>query len=339
MTAYDLHSPRGNEGGTQPAARERRSASRARKRGSAQTGAEAHPGRWRVAPTPASEPSQLERALHERIKELNCLYGLAQLARHSPDSIDELLERIVDILPPSWQHPDIACARIVFQGKTYKSRGFKVSKWRQMARILLHNEPAGEVAVFYREERPSAYEGPFLREERILLEAVAEHIAAMAKRIYAEQELNETNRQLTVERQALQDANAALRAVLARIEEEKRDVQRHIQSNVDKVLTPILYALAMEVPKAQRRYVELLRDNLEEITSPFISRLSRIGRTLTPTEITICNMIRNGMTSKEIAEMRNVSPATISRHRERIRRKLSLAGSKTNLASYLLTTG
>jgi DNA-binding CsgD family transcriptional regulator/FtsZ-binding cell division protein ZapB len=338
MTAHDLHPRASNEARDQPGERETLAASPTSKRGGAASGTELAPGRWRVAPTVASEPSQLERALHERIKELNCLYGLAQLAGHSPDSIDELLARVVDTLPPSWQYPDIACARIVFQEKTYRSRGFRVSKWRQTARILLHNEPAGEVAVFYREERPPAYEGPFLREERILLEAVAEHIAAMAKRIYAEQELNETNRQLMVERQALQDANAALRAVLARIEEEKRDVQRHIQANVDKVLRPILYALAMEVPKPQRRYVELLRDNLEEIASPFISHLSRVGQALTPTEITICNMIRNGLTSKEIAELRGVSPATISRHRERIRRKLRLAGSKTNLASYLLTT-
>jgi len=193
------------------------------------------------------------------------------------------------------------------------------------------------VAVFYLEERPPVYEGPFLREERVLLEAVAEHIAAMAKRIFAEQELQEINKQLTVERQALQEANAALRAVLSRIEEEKRDIQRHIQANVEKVLMPILYALAMEVPKPQRRYVELLRDNLEEITSPFIGQLSQRHQMLTPTEISICNMIRRGLTSKEIAEVRSVSAATVSRHRERIRHKLGLTGRGVNLASYLQT--
>lgn len=294
-------------------------------------------GRWRVTPLEAAEPSKLERALHERIKELNCLYALAQLDRQSPESLDEVLQRVVNILPPSWQHPEITCARIVFQDQTYKSEGFKVSRWRQAAPIVLYNEPVGEVAVFYLEERPPLYEGPFLREERILLEAVAEHIAAIAKRILAEKDLQETNRQLTVERKALQEANIALRTVLSRIEEEKRDIQRDIQSNVEKVLMPIVYALAMELPKPQRRYVELLRDNLEEITSPFITHLSDQQRSLTPTEIAICNMIRNGLTSKEIAQMRGVSPATINRHRERIRRKLALVGSETNLASYLQT--
>jgi DNA-binding CsgD family transcriptional regulator len=293
------------------------------------------PGRWRVLPIQESEPSKLERALHERVKELNCLYGLAQLARESPESLDEVLRRVVHLLPPSWQYPDITVARITFNGKTFRSAGFKVTKWRQTAQIVLYNEPLGEVAVFYLQQRPPLYEGPFLREERILLEAVAEHVAAMAKRILAEQELQETNRQLRVERQALQEANTALRAVLSRIEEEKHDIQRQVQANVEKILMPMIYALAMEVPKSQRRYVELLRDNLEEVTSPFISQVSQTHRSLTPTEIAICNMIRSSLTSKEIAQMRGVSPATISRHRERIRRKLGITGSATNLASYL----
>ncbi|UCC69736.1 MAG: helix-turn-helix transcriptional regulator [Armatimonadota bacterium] len=296
---------------------------------------EPSPGRWRVVPIQESEPSKLERALHERVKELNCLYGLAQLAKESPDSLDQVLRSVVSLLPPSWQYPEITCARITFRGEMFKSKGFRVTKWRQIARIVLYNEPVGEVGVFYLEERPPLYEGPFLREERILLEAVAEHIAAMAKRIFAEQELHDTNRQLRVEREALQEANTALRAVLSRIEDEKRDIQRQIQANVEKILMPMVYALAMEVPKSQRRYVELLRDNLEGIASPFISQLSEAHRSLTPTEIGICNMIKTGLTSKEIAQIRGVSPATISRHRERVRRKLGITGSETNLASYL----
>ena len=293
------------------------------------------PGQWRVLPVQELEPSKIERALHERIKELNCLYGLAQLAKESPDSLDSIAQRVVNLLPPSWQYPEIAVARVGLYDKTYLTEGFRVTKWRQTARVVLYNEPVGEVAVFYLEERPPQYEGPFLREERILLEAVAEHIAAMVKRVQAEQELQETNRQLRVERQALQEANAALRTVLSRIEEEKREIQRQIQGNVEKVLMPMVYALSMEVPKAQRRYVELLRDNLEEITSSFVTTLSDAQRSLTPTEIGICNMIRSGLTSKEIAKMRGVSAATVNRHRERIRHKLGLVGSDTNLTSYL----
>ncbi len=88
---------------------------------------------------------------------------------------------------------------------------------------------------------------------------------------------------------------------------------------------------------AQKKYVELLRRNLSEITSPFMNRLSAKYQSLTPTEITICNMIRRGLRSKKIAEMRGISTAIVSRHRERIRRKLVIANKDTNLATCLQT--
>jgi DNA-binding CsgD family transcriptional regulator len=294
--------------------------------------------RWYILPSETYESSEVERALRERIKELNCLYGITRLTERGPDSLEEFLQRVVNILPPSWQYPEITCARITFQGETYKTEGFKVTKWRQAARIMMFNEPVGEVEVFYTQQKPALYEGPFLREERTLIDAVAENIGAVAMRLSAEQKLQETNKQLMVEREALREANATLKAVLARIEEEKLKIHKDIQANVQKVLVPIIYALLTEIPKPQRKYVELLRDNLVEITSPFINQLTEKYRSLTPTEIAICNMIRTGLRSKEIAEIRGVSTATISRHRERIRRKLAIANKDVNLMSYLQAT-
>lgn len=294
--------------------------------------------RWYILPSEESDPPKIERALRERIKELNCLYGITRLTESGPDSLEEFLRRVANILPPSWQYPEITCARITFAGQVYKTEGFKVSKWRQVARIVVFGEPVGEVEVFYTQQRPALYEGPFLREERALLDAVAENIGAVAMRLSAEKKLQETNKQLTVEREALREANAALRAVLTRIEEEKLKIHKDIQANVEKVLLPIVYALLTEAPQPQRKYVELLRDNLMEIASPFINELTQTYHSLTPTEISICNMIRTGLRSKEIARMRGVSTATISRHRERIRHKLGVANTDVNLTTYLQTT-
>jgi DNA-binding CsgD family transcriptional regulator len=297
---------------------------------------EALPGiRWRIPLSKEKEPAGVERALHERIKELNCLYAIAQLVESEFSSIDDVLAAVVNILPPSWQYPEITCARVIFQEKTFKSRGFKVTKWRQSSRILMHNEPVGEVTIFYLEERPPKHEGPFLFEERALLDAVAERIGIIAMHLAAERELQETNRQLIVERRALQEANTALKTVMNRIEEEKREIFKQIRDNVEKVLLPILHELTWAVPGPKRKYVELLRENLEDITAPFISRISQQYHSLTPTEIQICDMIRSGLRTKEIAEMRNISPATISRHRERIRRKLGIAGKDVNLVTHL----
>ena len=290
---------------------------------------------WRIPFPTEIEPDQIEIALRERIKELNCLYGVSQLAERHLYSLDDLLQELVNFLPYSWQYPEITCARILFKGKTYTSDRFKVTNWRQSSRIYMYHEAVGECGIFYLEECPPVDEGPFLKEERALLDAVAEQIGTIATRISADLELQETNRQLTLERKALQESNNALRIVLARIEQEKQEIHRDIKMNVEKILMPILHALALQLPPAQIRYVEMLQTNLEEITSPFISQLSRSYHSMTPTEIAICNMIRNGMHTKEIAEARGVAEATINRHREKIRRKLKITNQDVNLATFL----
>jgi len=290
---------------------------------------------WRIPQNSDNVPEKVEVALRERIKELNCLYGIARLAERFHDSMNDFLRSLVDFLPLSWQYPEITCARIVFEDKTFKSKDFKVTKWRQSSDILKYNEPVGEVTIFYLEERPPSDEGPFLREERVLLDEVALRISTIAVRISAEYELQEINKQLNVERMALQEANAALRTVLTKIEEEKQRIYRDVQVNIDKVIMPVLHALTLEIPKTQRKYVEILRNNLEEVTSAFISELSHQYHSLTPTEVNICNMVKSGMRNKEIAQLRGVSVATINRHREHIRRKLQISNSNINLTTYL----
>ena len=164
---------------------------------------------------------------------------------------------------------------------------------------------------------------------------MADQVGIIATRISAELELQETNKQLNLERKALQESNVALRAVLVRIEEEKNEIYKNIKTNVEKVLMPILLALALEIPQTQSKYIDILRTNLEEITSQFVRHLSDIYRSLTPTEIAICNMIRNGLRTKEIARTRGVSVSTINRQRENIRRKLNITNEDINLATYL----
>jgi len=290
---------------------------------------------WRIPFPTEIAPEEFEAALGERIKELNCLYGVSQLAERHMYSLDALLQELVNFLPYSWQYPEITCARILFKGKTFTSDRFKVTSWRQSSRLYMYHEAVGECDIFYLEECPPADEGPFLKEERALLDAVAEQIGTIATRISADLELQETNRQLTLERKALQESNTAMRIVLARIEQEKQEIHQDIKTNVDKILMPILQALTLQLPPTQKKYVEMLQANLEEITSPFISHLSSSYHSLTPTEIAICDMIRNGLRTKEIAQIRGISAATINRHRENIRRKLKITNSEANLATYL----
>ncbi len=281
------------------------------------------------------DPNNVDIDLRERIKELNCLYEIALLTNRYYDSIDSLLKHLVKILPQSWQYPEVTWARIVFKGRIFKSSSCKTTKWRQSSQIMLNNESAGDVTIFYLEERPPNYEGPFLKEERLLLDEVARRISEIVVRMMAERELQEKNKCLTLERAALQDANTALRSVVANIEQEKKSIYDDIQTNIDKIIMPILHTLELELPKARRRYVETLKTNLEEMTSPFINQVLHRYQSLTPTEVIICTLIRNGLRTRDIAELRGTSTGTINRHRENIRRKLNIANKEINLISYL----
>ncbi len=289
---------------------------------------------WSI-PLPPAGTGRLETALRERIKELNCLYGISKLAEKHHSALDAFIEGLVNFVPHSWQYSEKTCARVIFKDLTYHSDNFQESQWYQSASICLYKEPAGECTIFYTAEFPPADEGPFLKEERALLDAIADQISSIAEKIFADLELQEMNQQLKLERQALRETNTALKVVLSRNENEKKEIHRDIKHNAERILLPIVDSLAFHLPLSQRKYIDLLKSNLKEITSPFLSGLARHFYALSPTELMICNMIKNGMTTKEIAETRGVSSATINHHREKIRRKLKITNQDVNLATFL----
>jgi DNA-binding NarL/FixJ family response regulator len=151
----------------------------------------------------------------------------------------------------------------------------------------------------------------------------------------AQKEAQEMNSLLTVERESLRETNIALKTVLAKIDEEKQELCRDIHANVERILLPILNAMSLELPPARRGWVELLRRNLLDITAPYTRHLATAFHQLTPTEVSVCNMIRGGLRTKDIARLRGISPATVSRHREHIRTKLRLANRRVNLTTFL----
>lgn len=111
--------------------------------------------------------------LGERIKELNCLYSLSELISQKDLALATTLQAVANILPPAWQYPAQTTARITLAGQAYLSSGFSESPWRQSAAIPGTFDALGTVEVFYAGDPPPADEGPFLKEERALIEAVA----------------------------------------------------------------------------------------------------------------------------------------------------------------------
>jgi two-component system NtrC family sensor kinase len=126
--------------------------------------------------------------LRERVKELKCLYGIAKLVEKPEISLKEILQGIVKLLPPAWLYPDIASARITLDGESYLTSPFKESSQTQGANIVVGGEVRGKVEVFYAKEMPELDEGPFLKEERVLIEAIAREVSLIVERKHAEED-------------------------------------------------------------------------------------------------------------------------------------------------------
>jgi PAS domain S-box-containing protein len=136
----------------------------------------------------------------------------------------------------------------------------------------------------------------------------------------------------------LEEANAALKVLLKRREEDKREFEESIMANVRELVTPYIAKLKKtQVSERQRAYLEILENNLNDLTTSFVDSLSRSFKKLTPAEIRVCALVREGKSTKEIADILFVSPRTVEFHRDQIRRKLGLSGHKINLRSFLMS--
>jgi GAF domain-containing protein len=121
-------------------------------------------------------------ALRERVKELDCLYGIAQVAQRAGLSLDEQLRGIVELLPPAWQYPDLTEARIILDGRAFATRGFQETPWPQEAPLRVGDQLRGSLRVVYTQEMPLFDEGPFLREERSLIDELARQVGLIVAR-------------------------------------------------------------------------------------------------------------------------------------------------------------
>jgi signal transduction histidine kinase/DNA-binding response OmpR family regulator len=117
--------------------------------------------------------------LGERVKELNCLYSISDLVEKPDVALDEIIQGIVDIIPVSWQYPEVTCSRILLDGQEYKTENFKETYWKQTSDIFVYDQLLGFLEVCYLEEKPEIDEGPFLKEERDLINAITERLGKL----------------------------------------------------------------------------------------------------------------------------------------------------------------
>ena len=143
------------------------------------------------------ERNRLMHDVQERVKELQCLYGISESIR-TRTLLEEIFQDLADLIPPAWNYPEITRGKVIFDGIEYLSAPFSQTEWRQSSEIIVDGELRGTVEVYYLEARPTIDEGPFMAEERQLIDALADRLAKVVERKQVEQ------KRLTLEAQLRQ---------------------------------------------------------------------------------------------------------------------------------------
>lgn len=173
--------------------------------------------------------------LSERVKDLNCLYGISGFVEKPNITLEEILQGVVDLIPPSWQYPEITCSRIILADQEFRTKNFTDSPWKQDSEIIVNGRSIGRLEVFYLEQKPEKDEGPFLTEERLLINAIAERLGKIIERIETRNALLKSHANLEMrvkERTAeLVMANEKLNQEI----KERKRAEKKLKENSEKI--------------------------------------------------------------------------------------------------------
>jgi DNA-binding CsgD family transcriptional regulator len=203
---------------------------------------------------------------------------------------------------------------------------------------------AGAVDEFLLDYPCHSTDGPHWYYLRVLrmasegpLRVVVSHEEITALKL-TEEALRESETRLTEQKVELEEANIALKVLLKQREGDKGDLEQKVITNVKEMVLPYVEKLKRVSLKAKdRRVVEIIESHLQDIISPMMQKLANANIILTPQEIQVASLVKDGKSSKEIADILNVAETTVHFHRKNLRKKFGLSNSQTNLRSYLIS--
>ncbi|HQO91616.1 MAG TPA: ATP-binding protein [bacterium] len=192
--------------------------------------------------------------LGERIKELTTIFQITRLGAEKNNSIDDIMEGAVEIIPPGFLVPEFACCRIVYMNRTFKSRNFASSKHTLVEEIFVNGEKNGFVEVGYTKEKSSLDKGPFLKEERPMLKTIARELGLIAERKHFEDEKEKLQQQLLhadrlvtvgqLTAGVAHELNEPLGGILgfAQLIKKYGEINDTVEKDVDKIIKAALHA-------------------------------------------------------------------------------------------------
>ena len=154
----------------------------------------------------------------------------------------------------------------------------------------------------------------------------------------AETNLKHRERELHQKSQRLEESNTALKVLLEHREEDKKELEEKVVSNLNKLVFPYIEKMKLyKLDENQRAFLTIIESHLNDIVSPFLKNMTSRYMSLTPREIQVSSLVREGKTTKEITDLLNISPAAVDFHRKNIRMKFGIKNQKANLRSFLLS--
>jgi signal transduction histidine kinase len=226
-----------------------------------------------------------QQALNERVKELDCLLKMSRLVEEPGISLPEILQGTVELLPPAWQYPEVACARIVLGDQTFETANYcEDAPWRQTADLLALGQREGVVEICYLEDRPERDQGPFGREECSLLDAVAERLGRIIERLRLQEQVQRHAAELE---QRVAERTAELQASQAALLQAERltiagKLAASLTHEISNPLQSVIGCLGLaEEALAEggdiSQYIEVALPELRRVAQ-IVARLRNLGR-------------------------------------------------------------
>jgi two-component system, NtrC family, sensor kinase len=214
------------------------------------------------------EKQRLLYDLNERVKELTALHHTARLLQDHEKATPLLLQEIVTILPAAWEHPELAAARIVFDGVDYRSANFVSTPLTQSARFTTAGGKRGVMEVTY-PERPNQTKPPFLKEEKSLLDSLAEMLRLHLERKEAKQSADEITRQLVERNKELWSLQQEMARVgqVAALSWMTGAIAHELGTPLNSVLGYTQLLAQEELPEKARRHVKTIESQVQRMAA------------------------------------------------------------------------